>query len=87
MSYPESSTIFRSSFASRPNIGLPSDLKFPILSSSEFIFAAVLKSGAYIRLCIFLTLLFLLYILLTSADRKKRTSALQETGTSLILDS
>ncbi len=56
----ESMTIFKSSFASIPSIGLPSALRFPIFDNAKFIFAASAKSCTKIIACIFRVFSFLL---------------------------
>ena len=76
--------IFRNSFASSPRIGLPSADRFPILERAMLILAAEAKSGMRMREWIFLVLPLLVKMQLTSAERMKNASDLQDRGTSCV---
>ena len=69
--------------ASKPRIGLPSDLIFPILSNFELNFSAISISGTNTRLWFFRVFLSFLYILLISDVKIKRTFPRHELGTCL----
>lgn len=75
-----SRTILKSSFASMPSMGLPSDLRLPIFESVKFIFAAEATSGAMTMQWIFLVFAFLLYMQLISLVKTKFILSLHFSG-------